>query len=340
MANFFLIILLAVCFGLWKLLDHFTLPNTFSILLIILTALSGALWCFHRFAVLPRRARQIARAEQRSGKPLTEEEKRQIEPISEGSEFISSLFPVLAFVLVIRSFVFEPFQIPSSSMEPTLRIGDFILVNKFDYGIKDPVFQNTLIKVNQPKRGDIIVFKAPEEPSKDYIKRVIGLPGDRVIYNEVNRHLTLVYAKDGKECLADCDIKEFSYTQPEPNDNFRFILARDHSGKVQYGPVPLETVETGDVTHAIHWYPQPINEGYRYKAFNKQENYVTEWVVPEDHYFVMGDNRNNSQDSRFWGFVPSQNIVGKATYIWLSLKKEQDKWPTGVRTERLFQKIQ
>ena len=214
MSNLFTIILIAVGYGLWKVLDHFQLPNTFSILLIIFTALSGAVWCYLRFGVLPKRARQIARLEQRSGKSLTDEEKSKIEPISESSEFISSLFPVLAFVLVIRSFVFEPFQIPSSSMEPTLRIGDFILVNKFDYGIKDPVFQNTLIKVNQPKRGDIIVFKAPEEPSKDYIKRVIGLPGDRVIYNDVNRHLTLVYGKDGKECLTDCEIKEFSYTQP------------------------------------------------------------------------------------------------------------------------------
>ena len=315
MSNVFMIILIAVGYGLWKVLDHFQLPNTFSILLIIFTALSGAVWCYLRFGVLPKRARQIARLEQRSGKPLNDEEKTQIEPISESSEFVASLFPVLAFVLIVRSFIFEPFQIPSSSMEPTLRIGDFILVNKFDYGIKDPVFQNTLIKRGEPQRGDVIVFKAPESPSTDYIKRVVGTPGD-------------------------CETKEFSYTLPQPNENFRFILGRDHSGKVQYGPAPLETIETGDVTHAIHWYPQPINEGYRYKAFSKQENYVTEWVVPEGQYFVMGDNRNNSEDSRFWGFVPSQNIVGKATYIWLSLKKEQDEWPTGIRTERLFQKIQ
>ena len=258
MSNLFTIILIAIGYGLWKVLDHFQLPNTFSILLIIFTALSGTVWCYLRFGVLPKRARQISRLEQRSGKSLSDEEKNNIEPISESSEFVASLFPVLAFVLIVRSFIFEPFQIPSSSMEPTLRIGDFIVVNKFDYGIKDPIFQNTLVKMGEPQRGDVIVFKAPESPSTDYIKRIVGKPGDRVIYNEANRHLTLVYAKDGKECLADCDIKEFSYTQPEPNDNFRFILGRDHSGKVQYGPAPLETVETGDVAHAIHWYPKPL----------------------------------------------------------------------------------
>ena len=119
MSNVFFILLLAVGFAGWKVLDHFQLPNTFSILLLILTALSGILWCYHRFAAMPRRRRQIARAEQRSGKALTDEEKAKIEPISEGSEFISSLFPVLSVVFLVRSFIFEPFQIPSGSMQAT-----------------------------------------------------------------------------------------------------------------------------------------------------------------------------------------------------------------------------
>ena len=341
MANFFLIILLAVCFGLWKLLDHFALPNTFSILLIILTALSGALWCFHRFAVLPRRARQIARAEQRSGKPLTEEEKRQVEPISEGSEFLSSLFPVLAFVLILRSFVFEPFQIPSGSMEPTLRVGDFLVVEKYAYGIKDPVFQNTLIETGKPQRGDIVVFKAPPEPNIDYIKRIIATPGDQIRYSDAERTLEITYAKDGKICYENCVTKKFEYSKPVSDSDFSIITGQDRSGKPIYSEIrPLRLTEKGDVSHDIHWDPEPPLNMYMYKGYSNQRDYTTEWIVPEGQYFVMGDNRNHSADSRFWGFVPEKNIVGKASYIWLSLDKKQNEWPTGIRTERLFTKIQ
>ena len=341
MSNFFLIILLAVCFGLWKLLDHFALPNTFSILLIILTALSGALWCFHRFAVLPRRARQIARAEQRSGKPLTEEEKRQIEPISEGSEFLSSLFPVLAFVLVLRSFVFEPFQIPSGSMEPTLRVGDFLVVEKYAYGIKDPVLQNTLIETGKPQLGDIVVFKAPPEPNIDYIKRIIGTPGDQIRYSDAERTLEITYAKDGKICYENCVTKKFEYSKPVSDSDFSIITGQDRSGKPIYSEIrPLRLTEKGDVSHDIHWDPEPPLNMYMYKGYSNQRDYTTEWIVPEGQYFVMGDNRNHSADSRFWGFVPEKNIVGKASYIWLSLDKKQNEWPTGIRTERLFTKIQ
>lgn len=340
MSKLFLPLLLAVGFGIWKVLDHLQLPNTFSILLILLTALSGILWCYHRFAVMPRRKRQIARTEQRTGHELTAEEKAKIEPISEGEEFIASLFPVLAFVLILRSFVFEPFQIPSQSMEPTLRVGDFIVVEKYAYGIKDPVFQNTIVETGKVQRGDVVVFKAPPAPNIDYIKRVIGIGGDRILYNEIDRKLTLVYGNNGKPCEENCTVKEFVYSDAQANDEFKAIMGRNADGSFIYGPSMLELTETGDVSHKIHWYPEPISEGFRYKDYDKQEYYVTEWVVPADHYFMMGDNRNMSEDSRFWGFVPEKNIVGKATYIWLSLDKKPNQWPTGIRTERLFTKIQ
>ncbi|TDQ58098.1 signal peptidase I [Mesocricetibacter intestinalis] len=340
MSKFFLPILLIAGFIIWKILDFMQLPNTFSILLIILTLLSGILWCYHRFSVLPKRARQVARAEQRSGKSLSEEEKQQIEPISEGAEFLSSLFPVLTLVLILRSFVLEPFQIPSGSMEPTLRIGDFLVVEKYAYGLKDPVFQNTLIKTGEPKRGDVIVFKAPTQPNIDYIKRIVAIGGDRIRYNELERKITIIYGKEGKACTEDCHIREFTYSTPKPDPDYRFVIGRNADGSLIYGPNPLLLTEKGDVEHDIHLYPEAISEGFRYQAYDKQENYVTEWLVPEHEYFVMGDNRNNSEDSRFWGFVPEKNIVGKASLIWLSLDKQQGEWPTGIRTERFFRKIQ
>lgn len=348
MSNLMFIIFLAISFGVWKGLDYFQLPNTFSILLLILTALSGVFWCYHRFVLAPKRKRQIARAEQRSGQALSEEEKAKIEPVSETGEFLSSLFPVLAVVFCVRSFLFEPFQIPSGSMEPTLRIGDFLVVNKYAYGVKDPIFQNTLIAGNAPQRGDVIVFKAPEQAllrtglgatraayaenlalsgkenmsGVDYIKRIIGIGGDRIIFDSEQKTLTVIYGKDGKPCEADCTEKAFDYTQLATNPDF---------------PHQLEYREDGDVSHAILLEP---NRRYFSTEFYAQEGMPAgQWIVPEGQYFVMGDNRDHSDDGRFWGFVPEKNIVGKATYIWLSLQKEQGEWPTGLRFERFFTTI-
>ncbi|QPB41853.1 signal peptidase I [Rodentibacter haemolyticus] len=348
MSNLFFIILLVVGFGIWKGLDYLQLPNTFSILLLILTALSGVLWCYHRFIVAPKRHRRIARAEQRSGQALSDEEKAKIEPISEGSEFLSSLFPVLAAVFLIRSFVFEPFQIPSGSMESTLRVGDFLVVNKYAYGVKDPIFQNTIIAGEKPQRGDVVVFKAPEQAllrtglgatraayaenlaltSKDnmsgvdYIKRIVGQGGDRIIFDIDQKTLKIVYGKDGKPCEADCETKEFEYTQNPINPAFSD---------------QLELTEKGDVSHNILITPYRRYAGPEF--FPQEGNPIGEWVVPEGQYFVMGDNRDHSDDSRFWGFVPEKNIVGKATYIWMSLEKEPNEWPTGFRFERFLTEI-
>lgn len=347
MSNLFFVIFLAVGFGLWKVLDHFQLPNTFSILLLILTALSGVLWCYHRFVVTPKRNRQIARAEQR-GQTLTDEEKAKIEPISEGSEFLSSLFPVLAVVFLVRSFLFEPFQIPSGSMESTLRVGDFLVVNKYTYGVKDPIFQNTIIEGNKPQRGDVVVFKAPEQAllrtglgatrasyaenlaltSKDnmsgvdYIKRVVGTPGDQIVYNTQSKGLSIIYAEDGKPCTSNCKVRNFEYQQNPTNPAF---------------PRLEEYTEVGDVTHNI--LNEPLRNYSGIEFYPQDGLPAGQWTVPEGQYFVMGDNRDHSDDSRFWGFVPEKNIVGKATYIWMSLEKEPNEWPTGFRFDRFFTAI-
>lgn len=197
-------------------------------------------------------------------------------------EYARSFFPVIFIVMLLRSFLVEPFRIPSGSMMPTLLIGDFILVNKFTYGIRLPALHNKLVELGEPKRGDIVVFRFPNDPTVDYIKRVVGLPGDRIGY--FNKQLT-VNGESAKQTA---------------------LMAYQGTGKgaSMTGSI-LKTEELGPVTHDIL-----IREG--------QPTKQGEYIVPAGHYFVMGDNRDNSNDSRYWGVVPEANLVGKAFLIWMS----------------------
>ena len=292
MAQIASIIFIGILYGIWKWLDSMQLPNTISILLVGLVVVCGGFWFYNKFN--PSKKNGF-------------------------TDFFGSLFGVLALVTILRSFVFEPFQIPSGSMEPTLRVGDFLVVNKFNYGIKDPIWQKTLIENGHPERGDIIVFKAPKQPHVDYIKRVIGIGGDTVKYDMATQSLT-VTSKDGT-------VNVFKYENAKPNADFFY-----------HGEMQVEKTEVGSVTHQILNNPSPFNYA---PYFFKQEGQIDgEWVVPDGHYFVMGDNRDNSEDSRFWGFVPEQNIVGKATFLWLSLDKKPNEFPKGLRFERMFTSIQ
>ena len=339
-SNIAFISIIILGYVLMRIMDHFGLANSFNIVLVVLSLICGIFWGYKRFSLRPKRQVQILEAEKEVGRILTKTEQEKVAPYPEVTETFASLFPILLVITLFRSFLYEPFQIPSGSMEPTLRVGDFLLVDKHAYGIKDPIFQKTLIETGKPQHGDIIVFKAPPQPSVDYIKRIVGLPGDRVFYNEENRHLAIVYGKDGKVCEKDCEFTEFFYSKPKKDLKFNVVLGQNKDGSLIYGKSHLlELTEVGDVTHQILWTPFAPNEMRYYRDYANQKDGVTEWVVPEGHYFVMGDNRNNSADSRFWGFVPSQNIVGKATYIWLSLNKKQGEWPTGIRINRTFTKI-
>lgn len=242
----------------------------FSFILVAATALTGLIWgldslLFKGKRVAASRARGVAPENVR-------------EPII--VEYARSFFPVILIVLVIRSFLFEPFRIPSDSMMPTLLDGDFIFVNKFAYGLRLPVVNTKVVPIGEPERGDVIVFRLPSDPSTNYIKRLVGLPGDHVVV--VNRELFV----NGERMPVRMD---------------GVYEGHGHTG-ARIGFEQLGTVEHR-VLHMEERVPKDYDE-----------------VVPAGHYFFMGDNRDNSRDSRFGevGFVPERNLVGKAVRIWLN----------------------
>ena len=212
-------------------------------------------------------------------------------------EWGASFFPVILIVFVLRSFLFEPFKIPSGSMIPTLLVGDFILVNKFTYGIRLPVINKKVIDINSPQRGDVMVFRYPEDPSLDYIKRVVGLPGDTVAYQ--NKKLII----NGQPVPTQ---KAGDYLHPE-----RLYYSEQFQEKL--GDVDHRGLNDADAPAFI---PDAGRFPYRENCTYNAAGVVCK--VPDGHYFMMGDNRDNSRDSRAWGFVPEANIVGKAFFIWLN----------------------
>lgn len=298
----------------------------FSLILVVITAITGIVWLANKFYLAPKRQLKLADAQAQCSETLaTEVQSKLLEPSTLVDTSVQ-IFPVIAFVLILRSFLYEPFQIPSGSMMPTLLDGDFILVNKFNYGLRDPVARKKFMEIGAPERGDVIVFKYPVEPTIDYIKRVIGLPGDRIIY----RNKTL-YIKPA--CLpTDEQCPEFEQVE----------TSLVNKGEYSDGATDLTryTSSMPNKTHDILINDQimPRTPLYFKQAGTKRD----EFVVPEGHYFVMGDNRDNSADGRYWGFVPEENLVGEAIAIWMSFDFERTdddllpKWvPTSVRFGRL-----
>tara|TARA_R110002073_G_scaffold167057_8_gene323677 strand:+ start:1691 stop:2497 length:807 start_codon:yes stop_codon:yes gene_type:complete len=215
-------------------------------------------------------------------------------------EYPKSFFPIILIVFSLRSFVMEPFKIPSGSMIPTLLVGDFILVNKYNYGIRLPVINLKIMDVNKPKRGEVMVFRYPEDPSVDYIKRVVGIPGDKITYH--NKQLVVngtavkmeyegayKYVEPGLGYIYSEHFREFL----DPQKNHAILINQDTAG-----------IQIAGVRN----FPYRDNCTYNRSGFTCE--------VPPDNYFTLGDNRDSSSDSRYWGFVPEQNIVGKAFMIW------------------------
>ncbi|USD38373.1 MULTISPECIES: signal peptidase I [Ferrimonas] len=298
----------------------------FSLILVLITLGSGLVWLLDHFYLAPKRQEKLAFASQQTSGELPEDAQEKLVQEPWLVETSKSIFPVIAFVLILRSFLWEPFQIPSGSMMPTLLVGDFILVNKHEYGLRDPVFRYKFWDNNEPQRGDIVVFKYPKDTRIDYIKRVIGLPGDKVVY----RNKQLFVQPKCEAGVSPC---------PELT---AINSAKVNSGEFSQNGTPLLRLKEDlmGITHDTLINPRRP-EPLRY-YYQQQGRRTGEWVVPEGHYFVMGDNRDNSTDGRFWGFVPEENLVGQATGIWISFEFDRDSssvlpgWvPTGVRFNRI-----
>ncbi|WP_075792283.1 signal peptidase I [Massilia putida] len=286
--------------------------GNFALILFVAMVITGVIWCLDVFVLAKqRRARAdaaLAEYDARHAKLTADGIKvdNGNRAVLEASilrqptwvEYSGSFFPVIALVFVMRSFLFEPFKIPSSSMVPTLLVGDLILVNKFDYGIRLPVINKKIIQVGDPQRGDVMVFKYPKDPSQDYIKRVIGVPGDKITYE--NKRLTIngrpVEYQPMDDYLDDeRPVYHKQFLEKLPNVPHR-ILNMDGARTINLS--------------AVEEFPHHENCTYSYDGFT--------CIVPEGNYFMMGDNRDNSADSRYWGFVPDKNIVGKAVFVWMN----------------------
>ena len=218
-------------------------------------------------------------------------------------DFPAGFFPVLLGVFLLRSFLFEPFRIPSGSMIPTLRIGDLILVNKFAYGIRLPIVDREVIAVGKPQRGDVVVFRYPVDPTENYVKRVVGLPGDTITYRD--KRLTVngqavrtAAAPDFVDDNASAPSPQFTETLLRADGTKRHSILVDERRADPFGPI----VRFPSIDRCAY------SEG----------NTAVTCTVPQGQYFMMGDNRDNSSDSRFWGFVPDENLVGKAIVIWMN----------------------
>lgn len=298
------------------------LEGSFAFLMLMATIVTGIYWLAEQLYFLPQRRQAAERLELDAANRRAELDKLGIAKndvdVTQAKErlimqpwwldWTAGLFPVIAVVFVLRSFLFEPFKIPSGSMIPTLWVGDLILVNKFHYGVRLPVINLKITDGNPVERGDVMVFRYPPKPNLDYIKRVIGLPGDEIAY--LNKQLTINGQPAPKTPLPDFF----------EEDSLRYI--KQFEERIPLGDKPEVSVTSMRLHRLLNDADRPaFVPGADEFMFKDNCRYTVEGVtckVPEGHYFMMGDNRDNSLDSRYWGFVPEKNIVGKAFFVWMN----------------------
>ena len=297
--------------------------GNFALLLLMASTVTGVYWIAERLYFLPQRRRaagalqtQYAQREQEfsaQGIATPPEHQKLGQAMEEiyrqpwWLDWTAGLFPVIATVFLLRSFLFEPFKIPSGSMIPTLHVGDLILVNKFHYGIRLPVINLKLTDGNSVQRGDVMVFRYPPKPSLDYIKRVIGVPGDEIAY--INKQLTINGQQVGKTAIPDFF----------DADNMRYSKQFEEPLPIGSKPEQMQNLRVHRLLNeerAPAFVSGIDNFAYKENCTYNIEGFICK--VPAGHYFMMGDNRDNSLDSRYWGFVPDQNIVGKAFFVWMN----------------------
>ena len=276
----------------------------FPTLLVLACVVTGLIWLIDALFFAGKRRQRLA-AEAPEGEVP---DKHAGEPML--VEYARSFFPVILIVLLLRSFLFEPFRIPSGSMMPTLLVGDFILVNKFTYGLRLPVLNRKVVELGEPEPGDVVVFRYPQDPRIDYIKRVVGVPGDRVGYRNKTLYIN-------GEAMPQT-----------PGGVYKGV----GGGARETGSLEARE-QIGEVDHEILIHPLKPNLAPGCRVL-----WQGDIEVPEGHYFVMGDNRDNSNDSRCWGLVPEQNLVGKAFAIWMSWDSALGGFP--VAWERIGQTIE
>jgi len=288
--------------------------GNFALVLFLASVVTGLYWLGERFYFLPQRQKAAAALEANDIQRRAELNKKGITQVDGDIvqarekllmqpwwlDWTAGLFPVIITVFLLRSFLFEPFKIPSGSMIPTLWVGDLILVNKFTYGLRLPVLNTKITEGTPPKRGDVMVFRYPPNPSQDYIKRVVGVPGDTVAYSYLSKRLTI----NGKAL----ETKEISDFFDESRTRYRKQFEE----------------QLGEKLHRFIIYEERNDGNFPdQQGFPRQDacTYTVEGTVckvPDGHYFMMGDNRDDSTDSRYWGFVPEKNIVGRAFVVWMN----------------------